>query len=110
MKTWFVCTPEYWTSPQIMYGDPDPGEHGCDIVEVQARTKRDAKIIAVRAFRKADCKYLQDAGNPFTGITAETFDDYPNGDTPLCSCLAYETEGHMSDCEWQALIAEIENV
>ena len=82
MKTWFVCTPEYWTSPQIMYGNPDPGERGCDIVEVQARTKRDAKIIAVRAFRKADCKYLQDNGNPFTGITAETFDDYPSEETP----------------------------
>lgn len=82
MKTWFVCTPEYWTSSPIMHGNPDPGERGCDTVEVQARTKRDAKIIAVRAFRKDDCKYLQDNGNPFTGITAETFDDYPNEDTP----------------------------
>ena len=80
-KTWFVCTPEYWTSPQIMHGDPDPGERGCDIVEVEAQTKRQAKVLAVRAFRKAGCKYLDDWGNPFTGVTAETFPDYPGEGT-----------------------------
>ena len=83
MKTYMVVSPEYMTYGS--YGDGslglDPPEYGCDVVEVQALTKREAKILGLREFRRTSARWLDYCdGNPFTGIKVEYYDEFQDKD------------------------------
>jgi len=74
MTKWHVVSPEYGTKMPILDDGSGPIEHGCDVVEVEADTKRAAIVAGVRVMR-ADtrfCHYHSDHcdGNPFTGMKA----------------------------------------
>jgi len=71
MKKYYVITPQY-TSMSYGY---EPPETGCDVVEVEANTKREAKVKGLRELRKLHYGwinwYRDTDSNPFTGLRAE---------------------------------------
>ena len=70
---WYVVTPEYESG-----GDwYDPPEWGCDVVEVAAKTRREAITKGVKAMLTGNRKEYQwcrdqrsDGRNPFAGVKA----------------------------------------
>lgn len=80
MKHYLVITPEYGeVDPVLDYGQ-GPIEYGCDVIEVEAQTKREARDLGVyEMLRNKDYQYCRDSRdggeNPFTGITVEVVDD-----------------------------------
>jgi hypothetical protein len=73
-KPYYVVTPEYGeVVPVLDYGQ-GPTEYGCDVIEVEAPTKRAAVIAGVKAMRAKPREYRyfgQCDGNPFAGVRAE---------------------------------------
>lgn len=47
MKRWYVVTPEYGVVIPILDYGQGPIEYGCDVIEVEAETKRDAITFGV---------------------------------------------------------------
>lgn len=76
MPKYAVVTPEYLIHNE-RYDPPEPPEYGCDYLEVEAPTAREAKILAVCEWRKRPrrnnyvARQLSDDCNPFTGLKAE---------------------------------------
>jgi hypothetical protein len=73
MKRWYVVTPEYGTGGSEI----EPPEYGCDVVEVDAPTRRAAILAGVRrmlASSRREFRYCRDqrsdGANPFTGVRA----------------------------------------
>lgn len=73
LRSFYVVSPEYQT-----YGcadPPEPPEYGCDCVEVQARTKREAQILGVRQMLKQRHSWaednISDGRPPWKGIKVE---------------------------------------
>lgn len=67
LKRYYVVTPAYVSggSPSSYY----PPEDGCDVIEIEAKTKRDAKIRALPFLRQIGRGWLSQAeGNPFKGL------------------------------------------
>lgn len=77
-RCFIVCGPEYGEVIPILDDGSGPMEYGCDAVYVRSRTKRRARVLALRWFRRFDAKYLHNADSPFKGMTVEEID--PNGD------------------------------
>ncbi len=76
---WFlVCSPEYGEVIPILDDGSGPMEYGRDAVYVRARTRRRARVLAVRWFRRFDAKYLQRVDNPFRGMMVEDLSKYPD--------------------------------
>lgn len=78
MKRWGVVTPEYDYTEPILDDGSGPNYSVRDYIEVEARTKRDAIILGVRAMTQAGWRvypwvYDQRSDNccPFTGVIAE---------------------------------------
>ena len=87
VKKYWVVTPQYMTygSSAGMGFSIDPPEYGSDVVEVEAMTKREAKILGVRELRRIESKWMadqaSDMASPFTGLkvydeTEGTTDDF----------------------------------
>ncbi len=84
MKHWYVITPEYGTVDPVCDGQ-GPIEYECDVIEVEAETKRDAIALGVKLMlqpvspvKHVRFNWCKDARNdgcsPYAGITAETFE------------------------------------
>lgn len=71
LKPWLVCSPEYGVMFPIVDGR-GPMEYGCDVVHVEAETKRDALLLGVRLLKAKGAGYLRDAENPYAGIRVES--------------------------------------
>ena len=69
---WLVVSPEYGTVIPILDYGQGPIEYGCDVVFVEAETRRDALLLGVALFRKSGAKYLKDADNPYAGVKVES--------------------------------------
>lgn len=70
MTPWLVCSPEYGEVIPIVDGQ-GPMEYGCDVVFVEAETRRDALVLGVALFRQQGARYLGDAENPYAGVKVE---------------------------------------
>ncbi len=77
MTKYYVVTPVYTT-----YYSPwglEPPDTGADVVEVEAQTKREAKVLGVRELRRTHSKWMQDRYtdglSPFTGIKVYRWDE-----------------------------------
>lgn len=55
LPLWQVTTPEYMVYSSCM--EPDPPECWSDVVDVEAMTKRDAKVLAVKIMRQNPRRY-----------------------------------------------------
>jgi hypothetical protein len=64
---YYVVTPPYERYSSSIY---DPGEYGCDVVEVEAPTKKQAKVKGLRELRRTHSHWIRDYcdGNPFKGL------------------------------------------
>lgn len=84
MKRWCVVTPEYGVLIPITDEGQGPMEYGCDVIEIEAETRRDAIVLGVREMLKGYngghghgqryewCLTQRDDGcSPFTGVRAE---------------------------------------
>jgi len=72
LRHWFVITPQYTTYYNAE--SLEPPEVGCDVVSVEARTKREAKILGVKKLRKVGnwiSDSYSDGENPYKGIKVE---------------------------------------
>jgi hypothetical protein len=73
MRKYMVLSPEY-QAISMSYDPPDPGEFGRDYIEVEADNPQDAKLFAVKLWRKERgrryVKYYNDE-NPFNKLTVE---------------------------------------
>lgn len=72
LKPWLVCSPEYGVVVPITDEGQGPMEYGCDAVHVEAKTAADALVLGVALFRQQSAKYLEDAENPYTGVTVQS--------------------------------------
>ena len=74
MKKYSVITPEVMFYAGS-YDPPAPPEFGRDYVEVEANTKKEARVVAVREFRNRKSKWIEerrgDDLSPFTGLLVE---------------------------------------
>jgi hypothetical protein len=71
-----VASPMYYLgdwSAGFLGGDP-PEPH-CDFLYVCCRNARRARVLAVRAWRRRNARYLDAPDNPFTGVTTERLDN-----------------------------------
>lgn len=71
---WYVAV-----SPEFDYVEPvvcgtGPTYTECDVCLVEAHTKREAQIRAVKHWRKHGAGYLDGAENPFAGVRVEAKD------------------------------------
>ena len=75
MPKWWVITPEYGTVVPVLDDGTGPEEFGCDVVEVEAPTRREALVLGLRELKKVTKGwinwYRDDTSNPFTGLRAE---------------------------------------
>ena len=75
MRPYYVISPEY-ESAAGSYEPPEPPEYGCDVVEVEARTRREAIALGVGELLKSRCRTWpkqnrEDNRSPWTGMRAE---------------------------------------
>jgi len=74
MKLWRVVTPEYGEVVPVTDEGQGPMEYGCDVVEIEADTRRDAIVIGVKLMRTDLRRYrwFDKCGweNPFSGVRA----------------------------------------
>jgi hypothetical protein len=108
MTHWFVITPSYTTYYNSW--SLDPPEYGCDVVSVDAPTKRQAKVEGVRKLRAIKSEWIQDAASdgvsPFTGLKVETTFCPHN---VACHCDLKEcTQKECAQCdkEWEEELAK----
>ena len=70
---WSITTPMYTTYGNIL--DLEPPDYGCDWICVEADTKREAAVKAVKKFREMNTEWMQDCrsdnASPFTGLKIE---------------------------------------
>ncbi len=75
MTRYYVYTDEYeeWVTSAM----PEPSEWHRDVVEVEANTKREAKIKGLRELRRTGSKFYRDhaEGNPFQYLSVESLDE-----------------------------------
>lgn len=68
-----VITPDYITYRGDEY---EPSEYGADWICVEASTKREAKLKAVKEWRKQGTEWMEDCrsdnANPYTGLKVES--------------------------------------
>ena len=72
LEPWLVCSPEYGEVVPVTDEGQGPMEYGCDVVFVEAETRRDALVLGVKAFRDMDAHYLGDQDNPFAGVKVKS--------------------------------------
>lgn len=72
LQPWLVCSPEYGEVVPILDDGTGPTEYGCDVVFVEAETRRDALLLGVALFRQQGAKYLADAESPYAGVKVES--------------------------------------
>jgi hypothetical protein len=67
---WTVVGPEYGVVIPITDEGQGPLEYGCDVVEVEADTKADARVLGVHELRKIPRGYIDRYSdeNPFAGL------------------------------------------
>ena len=67
---WMIVGPEYGVVEPILDDGTGPMEYGCDVVEVEANSKADARILGVRLLRQLRRGYLDryKDENPFAGL------------------------------------------
>lgn len=58
-------------------------EYGCDVVHVEAETRRDALLLGVMLFRQQGAKYLDDGVSPYAGVTVEAVRCEAHGTTAI---------------------------
>ncbi len=79
MSHWEVWTPQYMT--YVGSWSLGPPEYGCDWVVVEAETKREAMVKAVRIWRAERTDWMldcaSDQASPFTGLHAEVIFEGP---------------------------------
>ena len=82
MPKWYVITPEYETVERILPDGSGPIEIGRDVVEVEAPTRRAAKVVGVRELRRQKSRWMHDQEgdwpnkhSPFTGLRVELFEE-----------------------------------
>lgn len=70
---WLVYTPPYERYPGSRHGwEPEPPEYGSDVVEVVAKTRKQALVLGLRELRRTHSYWVRDVeGNPFNGLGAE---------------------------------------
>ena len=84
LKRWLVITPEYGVVVPILDYGQGPIEYGCDVIEVEAETKRDAIALGVKLMLQdvSPVKHVtfewckdsrEDGCSPFAGVTAERY-------------------------------------
>ena len=76
LKPWYVISPEYGTVIPILDDGTGPTEYGCDVVEVEAETKRDALAMGVKLMlADLSCQWVKDCRlddrNPYAGMKVE---------------------------------------
>lgn len=71
LQPWMVCSPEYGTVIPVTDEGQGPTEYGCDVVFVEAETRRDALLFGVALLKQQGARYLDDAENPYAGVTVE---------------------------------------
>lgn len=111
LKHWMVVTPEYQSLSEYIDGY-SLYEPACDVVSVEAYTKREALIAGVAEMRRKKLEWIRDQesdkASPFSGLKAES---------ALCShgycwCDICTDKPEWSECkecmiEWEV---EAENV
>jgi hypothetical protein len=82
LRRWLVFTPEYSEVIAILDDGSGPIEYGCDVIEVEAETRRDAIAFGVKlmlAATHSKYPYVHDARSdkvcPYTGVRAELVED-----------------------------------
>lgn len=74
LRPYYVVSPEYMTD-HGSYDPPEPPEYGCDVFEVEARTRREAIIAGVRLALAGPRSYARDnrldGVSPHAGYRAE---------------------------------------
>jgi hypothetical protein len=68
LHPWLVCSPEYGEVVPVTDEGQGPMEYGCDVVHVEAETRRDALLLGVALFRQQGARYLHDADSPYAGV------------------------------------------
>lgn len=82
LKRWYVITPEYSEVVPVLDWGQGPIEYGRDVIEIEAKTKREAIALGVRemlkggrqtewSFYKWCCSAREDGCSPYAGVTAE---------------------------------------
>lgn len=97
LKRWLVITPEYGVVIPVTDEGLGPTEWGCDVIEIEAETRRDAIVLGVKEMLRGGkgghgdyeryewcLTQRSDRCSPFTGVTAEL---------QLDMCLACEGTG-----------------
>jgi hypothetical protein len=73
MRHWWVSTPEFGVMVPLLDDGTGPLEYQCDVVCVDAATRREAIVAGVKKMRAEGAKWFESHdGNPFVGIKAES--------------------------------------
>lgn len=73
LTPWLVCSPEYGEVVPVLDDGSGPMEYGCDVVFVEAESRRDALMLGVQLFREKGARYLRyDDEHPYAGVTVES--------------------------------------
>lgn len=81
MTRYYVVSPEYETYHGGGYDPPEPPEWGCDFVEIEADSKRDALILGVREIMRTQKRHSWahdnqlDGKPPWAGYKVEIADE-----------------------------------
>lgn len=100
-RRYLVCSPEYGTVDRVLDDGPGPMEYERDVLYVRTRTAKRAKVLALRAWRRARKKNWRVARwfgygeNPFVGMTVEV-DVCEHGQQYRC----IECERELSDSQF----------
>lgn len=74
LRRWLVITPEYGEVVPVTDEGQGPMEYGCDAIQVDAETRRDAIVLGVALMRQREREYhyfRHCDGNPYVGVHAE---------------------------------------
>lgn len=107
-KTWWVIAPD-----RTAYSYGEPPDPYCPVALVEAETRREARIEAVRVFRKQG--ELEPGENPFYGLKVEDaacrHGVYPEAPSEKYVCPACDDEwasyDHARDLAWAAGLDEV---
>ena len=79
MNRYYVISPTYYYHEPILDDGSGPDEPACDVVEVEAHTKREAKIRGLKELRKIHKGWINwhrdSDANPFTGLKVELIEE-----------------------------------
>jgi hypothetical protein len=70
-RRWRIITPEYGEVVPVTDEGQGPMEYGCDVIEVEAATRRDALVVGVALMRRHEREYhyfRHCDGNPYVGV------------------------------------------